>query len=219
MMLRGKRCSSRLGSAQSELLSSVILVVLVLVLGLSGFLLATSWVSQRYSEDAFTSFADLCLSEFQASLISVEKRASARIAYVGVVRTGILSGDYYVGVTLYGSAIASPIWWDLVTPTSFTYNISTLDASPESLSFAQAPSYRISSQNLYIKHAGSWISLRDMDIQGQINIYSLGIMKATDMLILNISILDPSTRYLYIIIWTGFNDRYIASPILIPLTA
>jgi hypothetical protein len=206
--------------AQSELLSSVILVVLVLLIGLSGFLLANSWVSQRYSESVFTSFADLCLSEFQASLISMENRSSTRIVYVGVVRAGILAGDYNIGVTIYNGSDTSPMWWTLKTIDSqgFSYNLSPLYASLGNLSFMQASgSAGFGSQVLYTKFAGSWVSIRDMGYSGSITIYSIGVMRLNDVLVLNISISDPSSRYLYIVIWTRFNERYIASPILVPL--
>jgi hypothetical protein len=206
--------------AQSELLSSVILVVLVLLIGLSGFLLANSWVSQRYYESAFSSFADLCLSEFQASLISMENRSSTRIVYVGVVRAGILAGDYNIGVTLYNGSDTSPMWWTLKTIDSqgFSYNLSPLYASLGNLSFVQASgSAGFGSQVLYTKFAGSWVSIRDMGYSGSITIYSIGVMRLNDVLVLNISISDPSSRYLYIVIWTRFNDRYIASPILVSL--
>ncbi|MDT7895727.1 MAG: hypothetical protein RQ855_05935 [Desulfurococcales archaeon] len=73
------------------------------------------------------------------------------------------------------------------------------------------------SQVLYTKFAGSWVSIRDMGYSGSIAIYSIGVMRLNDVLVLNISISDPSSRYLYIVIWTRFNDRYIASPILVSL--
>jgi len=207
----------RTASGQSELLSSVILVVLVLLIGLSGFLLASSWTSQRYSESAFNSFADLCLSEFQASLISVENRSSVRIIYVGVVRAGVLSGDYWVGVTIYNSSSLSPQWWFLGPVNSFSYNLSPSYYSLGNLSFVSALYSSFDSQVVYTKYAGSWASLRDLGFSGSIPIYGVGVMRPTDVLVLNISISDPNARYLYIVIWTRFNDRYIADPILIPL--
>ncbi|MEM4970700.1 MAG: hypothetical protein QXE01_05550 [Sulfolobales archaeon] len=208
-------------SGQSELLSSVILVVLVLIIGLSGFFLANSWVSQRYSENAFTYFADLCLSEFQASLISIENRSSTRIVYVGVLRVGILSDSYSVGVSIYNSSAVTPTWWLLrqVDPSRVGYNLSLSNRFLGNLSFNPLQiSSSVSPQYLYAKYGGSWVSLRDMGLQNSINIYSLGLIGPSHLLVLNISISDPNTRYLYIVMWTRFNDRYVATPLLVPLT-
>ncbi len=211
----------RTALGQSELLGSVILVVLVLLIGLSGFLLANSWVSQRYSEGAFNSFADLCLSEFLGSLISVENRSSARVVYVGVVRVGVLSERYDISLSIFYGSSPSPSWWVLnsVQSSDIGYNVSASYLFLGNLSFrSPVASVGVGSSSAYVKQGGSWYSLRDLGFSGSITLYWVGVLGPQDILFLNITLRDAEARYLYIVLWTRYNDRYVAIPLQIPLS-
>jgi len=198
--------------AQSELLSSVILVVLVLLVGLSGFFLASSWSSQRYLESAFSSFADLSSSEFHGFLVSLENRSSALVVYAGVLR---------VGVAVYNSSSAVQNWWLLepVDPSYIGYNISSVASAPGNLSFTNlASSSGLGAQSVYTRYSGSWASLRDLGYSGSVNVSWVGPVGPGQILFLNVSLSDMGARFLYIVVFTQFNDRYVASPVLVPLS-
>jgi len=212
-----------LSRAQSELLSSVILVVLVLLVGLSGFFLASSWSSQRYLESAFSSFADLSSSEFHGFLVSLENRSSALVVYAGVLRVGVIGDSLRVGVAVYNSSSAVQNWWLLepVDPSYIGYNLSSVASAPGDLSFtplASSPSSGLGAQSVYTRYSGSWASLGDLGYSGSVSVSWVGPVGPGQILFLNVSLSDRGARFLYIVVFTQFNDRYVASPVLVPLS-
>ena len=203
--------------AQSELMASVILITLTIILGVAGFLLANSWAFSRHSENAFITYAELASNEFLVFPISFERRGPHVFAYIGVIRVGVLQDSYRLYVSVYSAPFYTQRWWDLsqLSPGSISYNISSLQASLYGLLFTN-PGEGVGADvsRLYAKYAGSWYSLRDLGAQGSIDIYGVGTLGIGDILFLNITV-PSNAGYVYIVLWTGYSDMYIATPSVI----
>ncbi|GAY25081.1 hypothetical protein ATG_02840 [Desulfurococcaceae archaeon AG1] len=206
--------------AQSELIGSVILITLTMVLGAAGFLLASSWALSRYSENAFITYAELASNEFLVLPISFENRGSYVVVYVGVIRIGVLQDDYYLYISIHGASSYAQRWWDLpqLSPSIIGYNVSSPEGSPHSLSFnsLDGGGVGISVSRLYAKYTGSWYSLRDLGAFGVLNIYGVGVLSIDRALFLNITV-PRDYRYMYIVLWVGYEDKYIATPFVISI--
>lgn len=204
--------------AQSELLSSVVLITLTIILGIAGFSLASSWAFSMISENSFTTYAELSSNEFFVFPISFVNRGSSIVAYTSIMRIGVLQGSISIAVSIYytSSSTQTQSWWSLnsLSQSNITYNVSTIPTGTFNLSFTPAPSpTNIASSNAYSKFSGSWWSLKDLGAPNSITIYSLGILSQGSILTLNITA-PPSTKYIYIVLWVGWGDRYIAIPTL-----
>ncbi|HWQ16555.1 MAG TPA: hypothetical protein VNL13_01805 [Sulfolobales archaeon] len=204
--------------AQSELIVTVILVTLTIVVGVAGFALASSWAFSRYSESSFSIFSELVSNEFLVFPISVENRGSSVVVYVGVIRIGLLQDSYSLYVSIHNSSFYTQKWWALNQLSSFGYNVSSIQAFLGNLSFSSASSSRsVDVSRLYARYAGSWYSLRDLGAQGFFNVYSVGVLGIDRALFLNITV-PSSTQYIYVVLWAGYNDRYVAIPSVITVT-
>jgi len=202
---------------QSELIGSVILVALVLVLGVASSALVGLWVSQRISESSFTTFAELSQLEFQATLISTEVRGPVRVAYIAIVRTGILGRDLYIGVSIFESTSPTQQWWLLEGSPSVGYNITSTRSEGFTPTFTQAQAAQTDPSNLYVKHRGTWQRLLDLGVQRAIPVIGLGTASPTDIVVLNIT-LTTRANYLYIVVWTNHEGRQVASPTTIAIS-
>ena len=204
--------------AQSELIVTVILVTLTIVVGVAGFALASSWAFSRYSESSFSIFSELVSNEFLVFPISVENRGSSVVVYVGVIRIGVLQDSYSLYVSIHNSSFYTQKWWALTQVSSFNYSVSPIQAFLGNLSFSQAPPpSSIYVSRLYARYAGSWYSLRDLGAQGSLNIYNVSVLGIDRALFLNITV-PSGTQYIYVVLWVGYNDRYVAIPSVITVT-
>lgn len=202
--------------AQSELLSTVILITLTIVLGIVGFFLIGSWTFFRLSENSFITFAELSSSEFLVFPISFENRSSSIVAYIGVMRIGVIQSNISVAISLYHtpSYIQTQRWWSLTSlpQSSIMYNTSIIPTGVFNLSFTQIPSpTSIDASKAYTKFSGSWWSLRDLGAPNIITIYNLGVLSQGNIVTLNITA-PSSAKYIYVVLWTAWGDRYIAIP-------
>lgn len=198
---------------QSELLSTVITVSLVLVIGVAGMAFSISWASSRMSEAALSSFAEGFSSDLQAVLLSSENRSGSVVIYILVLRIGVVDANY----TLYASAynVSSPQQsWCSQQPLPVGYSLSYLgpQQSPYSLSFSSTsnPSF-FSTSSLYVKKAGSWYPLSQLGCSGPLSLSRVDSVSLSSVLVLNISYTPPSSSpsYLVLVLWAGYGDRYL----------
>lgn len=211
----------RISRGQSELLSSVILVVLVILLGVAGFFVVSGWASQRYSESMFTGFAELSLSEFKAYLVSVDNRSQGQYAYAYIVllRLGVIRDSIQVYVSAYSLSSFAPyqsLWSDniLSNPLSLVYSSSTVSGIYNITN--QPTPVQIDPKRAYTKLGDAWWSLRDLGVSKSFTISRLGLISPSGMVFLNVTI-PKDTAYIVLVLWTQYNDRYIANPQLITI--
>ncbi|MEM2203945.1 MAG: hypothetical protein QXI22_06280 [Sulfolobales archaeon] len=207
--------------AQSEIIGSMILITLTIILGIAGFLLAGSWTLSMYSESAFTSYAELVSNEFLFLPISFENRGSYVVIYAGVIRVGVLQGVYslHTYITFHVALSYTQRWWELpqLPPSNIGYNISSPEGSPYNLSFNSLDGgFGADSSRLYAKYLGSWYSLKDLRAFDVLNIYEVGTLSIDSVLFLNITV--PSNyKYIYVVLWVGYNDRHVSIPFMMPV--
>lgn len=212
-----------ISGGQSELLSSVILVALVILIGVAGFFIVNGWASQQYRENMFHSFAELSLSEFRAYLVSVDNRSQDQYAYayITLLRLGVIRDNIQVYVSAYNfssmESYQKSLWSDaiLAKPLSMRYNTINTTTAPGNYSImGQATNVSIDPQRAYAKQGDAWWSLRDLGVSKSFTISSIGVIKQGDMVFLNITI-PKNTAYIALVVWTQLNDRYIANPQLL----
>lgn len=215
-----------LRKAQSEILSTMILTALTIIFGALGFYLASSIAVSKYSEGSFASYAEKASREFIVTPMFIENNGSNVSLAISIMRIGILGGYTAVRVSMYGGSVyvGNQSWWRL-TPlidgqnSMIRYNISSISSGGFNISLSQAPPYTlIEASKAYVKISGMWWILGDVggDLHF-IGAYAVGTLSRDQILLLDITA-PQGISYIYIVIWTAYGDRYIASPLAISIS-